>query len=91
MATTNSVRSGAKKFTVPVIPNGEEIITEREKKSLKKGQEFVKIHDEENSGFWHETSSTMKDKSNEAVCAACGKPAAKGVELKQCSGCRQIL
>ena len=91
LATTNSVRSGAKKFTMPIIPDGEDIITEREKKSLKKGQELVKIHDEDNFGFWHETSSTTKDKTNEAVCAACGKPAAKDVELKQCSGCRQIL
>jgi len=76
---------------MPIIPNGEDIITEREQMPLKKGHEIVKIHDEENLGFWHETSSTMKDKTKEAICAACGKPAAKEVELKQCSGCRQIL
>lgn len=76
---------------MPILPNGEEIITEREQMGLKKGQELLKIHDEENMGFWHETSSTQKDKSREAVCAECGKPAAKDVELKQCSGCRQTL
>ena len=76
---------------MPVVPNGEEFITERENLSLKKGQELVKIHDEKNFGLWHETSSTTKDKTKEAVCAACGKPAAKDVGLKQCSGCRQIL
>jgi hypothetical protein len=91
LATSNSVRSGAKKFTMPINPDGEDIITEREKMSLKKGQELVKIQDEENSGFWHETKSTKKDKSKEAVCAACGRPAANDVALKQCSGCHQVL
>jgi len=91
LATTNSVRSGAKKFTIPINPESEDIITQKERMPLKKGQEFVKIHDEESTGFWHETLSTTKDKTKEAVCAACGKPAAREVVLKQCSGCRQVL
>jgi len=87
LATTNSVRSGAKKFTIPINPDGEDT----ERMPLKKGQEHVKIHDEDSTGFWHETTSTTKDKKKEAVCAACGKPAAKDAVLKQCSGCRQVL
>ncbi|KAJ3493076.1 hypothetical protein NLJ89_g11097 [Agrocybe chaxingu] len=60
------------------------------RKWLKKGQSIVKTH-EDSFGHWHETNSSTKDRQREAVCASCGKPAAPDVQLKQCSGCRQVL
>jgi len=91
LGATSSVPSGAKKFTIPMVPGGERIATEMESKHLKKGQKISTIPDEESHGFWTETSSSNKDRSRAATCASCGKPAAKDVELKQCAGCHQVL
>jgi hypothetical protein len=88
LASTNSVRSGAKKFTVPMAGAEANSLRERmEKIHLKEGQSIKQ--DWETNGFWEETKSDIKDKRRETVCAACGKPG--GSELKTCSGCRQIL
>ncbi|CAA7267050.1 unnamed protein product [Cyclocybe aegerita] len=87
----NSVRSGSKKFMMPVMPGAEGLMDSMDGKWLKKGQSIVKTHDQENFGYWNETTSSTKDRRREAVCASCGKPAARDVQLKQCSGCRQVL
>ena len=90
LASTNSVRSGAKKFTMPIGGTHGDALTERmERMHLKEGQSIKKDWQPENHGFWEETTSNIKDKRRQTVCAACGKPG--GSELKTCSGCRQIL
>lgn len=87
----NSVRSGSKKFSMPMMPGAEAILDGMDQRHLKKGQTISKKPDDENYGYWHETKSSTKDRRREAVCAACGKPAADDVPLKTCSGCRQVL
>ncbi|KAF8802479.1 hypothetical protein BYT27DRAFT_7196671 [Phlegmacium glaucopus] len=87
----NSVRSGSKKFSMPMMPGGEAMLDEMGQKYLKKGQSIIKKPDDESLGYWHETKSSTKDRRREAVCASCGKPAAQDVQLKTCSGCRQVL
>ncbi|KAJ8503431.1 hypothetical protein ONZ45_g10857 [Pleurotus djamor] len=84
LASGNSVRSGAKTFTMPVHPNGLDI----HKHNLKKGQSIVRDFPPDEGGFWQETTSNKKDKKSETVCGACGKPG--GAELKVCGGCRKI-
>ena|ERR1700733_9052521 len=90
LASTNSVRSGAKKFTMPMGGMGTDALREQlDKMHLKEGQSIKQVWQPENHGFWEETTSNIKDRRRETVCAACGKPG--GAELKTCSGCRQIL
>lgn len=90
LASTNSVRSGAKKFTMPMGGMGTNALREQmEKMHLKEGQSIKQLWQPENHGFWEETTSNTKDRRRETVCASCGKPG--GAELKTCSGCRQIL
>jgi len=85
LASTNSVRSGAKVFNMPIAP--ESVRDSFDRKHLKKGEAIVKDYDNENFGYWQETANTRKDKRDETVCAQCGRP---DENLKLCSGCKQI-
>jgi hypothetical protein len=75
----NSVRSGSKKFSMPMVPGAEAML---DGMHLKKGQTISKKPGGENHGYWHETKSSTNDRRREAVCAACGKLAADDVPLK---------
>jgi hypothetical protein len=68
-------------------PDGNSLRERMEKMNLKEGQSIKQ--DWQPNGFWEETTSDIKDKRRQTVCAACGKPGRS--ELKTCSGCRQIL
>ncbi|KAL0954366.1 hypothetical protein HGRIS_003357 [Hohenbuehelia grisea] len=85
LSSHNSVRTGAKQFSMPFHPDA--IGNEHATKFLKRGQKITR--DFQPGGYWQETTSTTKDKRRETVCASCGKPG--GNELKTCSGCRQIF
>ncbi|KAF9524876.1 hypothetical protein CPB83DRAFT_897543 [Crepidotus variabilis] len=91
LGTTNSVRSGAKQFSMPIAPGAQNSMEQRDSKWLKKGQKIVTNYDDKNWGYWHETASSSRDKTREAVCASCGKPATKNSDFKKCSGCRQVM
>ncbi|KAH9481335.1 hypothetical protein JR316_0005857 [Psilocybe cubensis] len=91
LSSTTSVRSGAKKFHMPIMPGAEHIINQMDQQHLKKGQTIVNSHDMENYGFWNETVSTKRDARKEAVCGFCGKPASSEVQLKACAGCQQVI
>ncbi|PPQ73856.1 hypothetical protein CVT24_012246 [Panaeolus cyanescens] len=89
--TTNSVRTGAKQFTVPFVPQSQAFHNQT---WLRDNVSFVMQHDDDDTtgaGHWRETMSETKDKLRVAVCAACGKPASAGVDLKTCSGCRKVM
>ncbi|KAL4257934.1 MUB1/samB family protein [Pleurotus pulmonarius] len=85
LASTNSIRSGAKTYTMPLHPQAMSTNIDE----LKKGQSIVRDFSPDSLGYWQETTSTKKDKKSETVCGLCGKPG--GVEHKTCSGCRAIL
>ncbi|KAJ8692588.1 hypothetical protein PTI98_009886 [Pleurotus ostreatus] len=85
LASTNSVRSGAKTYTMPLHPDAMNTNIDQ----LKKGQSMVRDFSPDSHGYWQETTSTKKDKKSETVCGLCGKPG--GAKLKTCSGCRVIL
>jgi hypothetical protein len=87
LSSSNSVRSGAKKFHMPIMPD----MPATAYMNLKKGESIVQSHeqDERGNGYWQEVVSERRDHRSVAVCGACGKPG--GEELKTCGGCRQIL
>ncbi|KII85084.1 hypothetical protein PLICRDRAFT_331059 [Plicaturopsis crispa FD-325 SS-3] len=87
LSSTNSVRSGAKIYTMPIAPTEE--FNDHRSKGLKKGQTIMKNNVDEDHGYWQETVSGGSDKKKESVCASCGKPG--GEALKVCGGCRQIM
>ncbi|GBE89604.1 MM3350-like domain-containing protein [Sparassis latifolia] len=86
LGSANSVRSGAKVFNMPIAPDG--VADAFKRMHLKKGQHIMKDYDPEGLGYWEETTSSRKDKRDETVCAACGKPSPE--ELKVCGGCHQV-
>ncbi|KAF9051935.1 MM3350-like domain-containing protein [Panaeolus papilionaceus] len=87
--STSSVRSGAKQFTVPYVPQDPAKFDRPWMKDIS----LVVQHDDnaDSGGYWNEVRSDTKDKLRVACCAACGKPASRGVDLKTCSGCRKVM
>ncbi|OBZ79819.1 Uncharacterized protein y4hQ [Grifola frondosa] len=86
LGSSASVSSGAKVYHMPIMSGAEEIARGMH---VKRGQKVEQKWDEENGGFWQETTSSTRDRRAEAVCAACGNSA--GMQLKACSGCKQVL
>jgi hypothetical protein len=90
LSSPNSVRTGMRAFTMPMHPSAlDPSALDPRMGKLKKGQSVQREWDNENHGYWQETTSNKKDKRSQATCAACGKPG--GQDLKTCSGCRAIL
>ncbi|KDQ24707.1 hypothetical protein PLEOSDRAFT_170308 [Pleurotus ostreatus PC15] len=67
LASTNSVRSGAKTYTMPLHPDAMNTNIDQ----LKKGQSMVRDFSPDSHGYWQETTSTKKDKKSETVCGLC--------------------
>lgn len=87
--STNSVPTGAKKYTTPFHDDADHGMYRAPEKGKKVVKHFQSNGDGGLSrGFWEEVQSE-KDRRSAGVCAACGKPG--GADLKRCGGCRQIL
>lgn len=91
LSTSSSVRAGAKKFTMSIVPGSTAVMDAMDNPFLKKKQEITKQAHPEGLGEWREITSSSRDSRKEAVCACWGKPASPEVQLKVCSGCRQVL
>ncbi|TFK54535.1 hypothetical protein OE88DRAFT_1643015 [Heliocybe sulcata] len=74
-ASSNSVKSGAKKVHTPLGSVGQDMIRRFDKVWNKKGQSVQQTEDPGFGAFWLETVSDGRDGKSEGVCAACGKPA----------------
>ncbi|EAU85675.2 hypothetical protein CC1G_10947 [Coprinopsis cinerea okayama7 len=103
LSSTNSVRSGSKKFNMP-FPFGVPLSADKPLDPSRPGPssglyrnlgknahktQVVKTFEPGYAGYWEELESNVKDKRRETLCAHCGKPGDEA--LKQCGGCRQVL
>ncbi len=86
LKSKSSVRSGAKVFTMPMMPG---VGPGAFDGPVKRGQQRVHEFDPSISdvGYMSETISTRRDRLEKALCAMCGSPH----NLKACSVCRKIF
>ncbi|PCH36348.1 hypothetical protein WOLCODRAFT_20487 [Wolfiporia cocos MD-104 SS10] len=90
LSSPNSVRWGAKKYYMPMIPLGDPARAVLKARDLGKGQKYEHTHDgDPTGGFREETTGERKDRRGQTACAQCGNPDASS--LKVCSGCRQVM